>query len=126
MADVAPVPPPPPGAPHGYPPYQAPPQANGMAIASMILGIIGLGGIPLVPAALALIFGYKARRSIDESQGRESGRGMAVAGIVLGYVGIVTSALMAVWFWFFFTHFGDVFRDISRNLPTPPPSFGSP
>jgi hypothetical protein len=35
---------------------------------------------------LALVFGYLAKSQIEQSGGREQGRGMAIAGIVLGYV----------------------------------------
>jgi hypothetical protein len=78
------------------PPYQgyAPPQvqsSNGMAIASMILGILWLYWIGSI---LALIFGYIGKNQIDQSQGRQGGRGMAVAGIVLGWIGIGTLVLM--------------------------------
>ena len=72
----------------GYPPqpagyYPAQPQTNGLAIASMVLGIFWLYWIGSI---LALIFGYRARKQIRERQ--ESGGGMATAGIVLGWVGI--------------------------------------
>jgi Domain of unknown function (DUF4190) len=60
-------------------------RTNGFAIASLVLGIAGAYG---VTAILALIFGYRARREIDESNGQQTGRGLAVAGIVLGWVGI--------------------------------------
>lgn len=60
-------------------------RTNGMAIASLVLGIVWIGGIG---AILALVFGTKARRSIDASGGREGGRGMATAGVVLGCIGI--------------------------------------
>ncbi len=75
----------------GYPPTQ-PPHAyapvdnratNGMAIASMILGIVWIYWIGSV---LALIFGYIALSQIK--QRNESGRGMALAGVVLGWVGV--------------------------------------
>ena len=77
-------------APGGYQPpwppaYQPVPVTNGMAIASMVLGILWLYWIGSV---LALVFGYMARRQIDESQGLQTGRGMATAGIVLGWIGI--------------------------------------
>lgn len=60
-------------------------KTNGLAIASMVLGIVW---IYWVGSVLALVFGYTARRQIDESDGREGGRGMAIAGIVLGWVGV--------------------------------------
>ena len=56
---------------------------NGLAIASMILGIVWLYWIGSI---LALIFGYISRRQIKQSG--EKGAGFAVAGIVLGWVGV--------------------------------------
>ena len=56
---------------------------NGLAIASMILGIVWLYWIG---SLLALIFGYISRRQIKQSG--EKGAGFAVAGIVLGWVGV--------------------------------------
>ena len=64
----------------------------------MVLGIVGFV-VCGVGAVLALVFGYKARREIDESGGRQKGRGMAVAGIVLGWIWIgllVVIVLIAV------------------------------
>lgn len=71
------------------------PRTNGLAIASMVLGIVWLYGIG---AVLALIFGYQAKKQIDGSGGRETGRGMAVAGIVLGWVGVAGIVLLIVLF----------------------------
>lgn len=65
---------------------------NGMAIASLVLGIVWLAGLGSV---LALIFGLKARKQIDWSSGTQGGRGMATAGIVLGIIGIVGA--LAYW-----------------------------
>ena len=58
---------------------------NGLAIASMVLGIVWVYWIGSI---LALIFGYIAKGQINGSAGRQGGRGMAIAGIVLGWVGI--------------------------------------
>ena len=78
-------------------PYAArPPETNGYAIASLVLGIAGLMGLFLVGPILALVFGYSARRTIDESGGAQSGRGFAVAGIVLGWVGVAVTVLAVV------------------------------
>lgn len=78
-----------------YPGYSPPPpyqpqyaqsgRTNGLAIASMVLGIVWLWW---VGSALALIFGFIALNQIR--QRGESGKGMAIAGIVLGAVGAVT------------------------------------
>jgi hypothetical protein len=75
--DHPPYAPPPYG--YGYPP----PRTNGMAIASMVLGILWIYWIGSI---LALVFGYVAKRQIRERG--ESGGGMATAGIVLGWVGV--------------------------------------
>ncbi|MFG2556942.1 DUF4190 domain-containing protein [Streptomyces sp. NPDC048581] len=75
-----------------YPPYYArPPRTNGLAIASMVLGIVWIYWIGSI---LALIFGYVARKQIRERH--ESGDGMATAGIVLGWVGVGVLALLLV------------------------------
>jgi hypothetical protein len=64
----------------------APPRStNGLAIASLVLGIVWVYWIGSI---LALIFGYVAKGQIDNSGGTQGGRGMAIAGIVLGWVGI--------------------------------------
>lgn len=66
-------------------------RTNGMAIASMVLGIVWIYWIGSV---LALVFGYIALRQIDESRGAQGGRGMAIAGVVLGWVGVGILALV--------------------------------
>jgi len=68
--------------PYGYP-YPPAPRTNGLAIASMVLGILWIYWIGSI---LALVFGYVAKRQIRERG--EAGGGMATAGIVLGWVGV--------------------------------------
>ncbi len=60
---------------------------NGKAIASLVLGIVGLTGIPFVASIIAIVLGYSARREIRE-RGQE-GTSLATAGIILGWVGVV-------------------------------------
>ncbi len=56
-----------------------------MALASMVLGIIGLlFGILSVGA---IVLGYLSKGQIDRSGGTQGGRGQAVTGIVLGWIG---------------------------------------
>ena len=74
----------------GYP-YPPPQRTNGMAIASMVLGILWLDWIGSI---LALVFGYLARNQIRERG--EAGSGMATAGIVLGWIGVGIFALVAI------------------------------
>lgn len=68
--------------------------ANGMAIASMVLGIIWIYWIGSI---LALVFGYIAKKQLAEPGNTQTGEGMATAGIVLGYigVGILTLVILA-------------------------------
>jgi hypothetical protein len=98
-------PPPPPSYPPNYPPPQyqmqyPPPNVlvanqgtNGLAIASLVLGIIWLWGLGSI---LALIFGLVARKQIDQSNGMARGRGLATAGIVLGIVGIIGAIALII------------------------------
>jgi hypothetical protein len=71
------------------------PKTNGFAVASLVLGLLGLVGIG---AILAIVFGYHARSQIDASEGRQVGRGMAVAGICLGLLWflLLGSAILAL------------------------------
>ena len=71
---------PPPGYP-GYPPQG--PGNNGMAIASLVLGIVW---IYWLGSLLAVIFGHIALGQIKRSG--QGGRGLAIAGLVLGYIGL--------------------------------------
>lgn len=75
-----------------YPQYQRA-QTNGFAVASLVLGILWLYWVGSI---LALVFGYKAKRSIERSNGAEEGRGLAIAGIVLGWIGVGVLALLLV------------------------------
>jgi hypothetical protein len=66
---------------------------NGMATASMVLGIVGVIVSTLfVPSILALVFGFVSRSQIERSG--QQGRGMAIAGIVLGIVGVVLGVII--------------------------------
>lgn len=92
-------PPPPPGyVPPGYQPGWSPPGygppagygTNGMAIASLVLGILWMYWLGSV---LALVFGYIARNQIKANG--QQGAGLALAGIILGWVGIAFLVLFA-------------------------------
>jgi hypothetical protein len=74
--------------PPGYGAY-VPRPTNGMAIASLVLGILWLYWVGSI---LALVFGYVARQQI--AQRGESGGGLATAGIVLGWIGIAMLIIM--------------------------------
>jgi Domain of unknown function (DUF4190) len=79
-----------PSPPAYYVPQQ--PRTNGMAVASLVLGIVGLilFGFLAIPPVLALIFGLVAlSQTKNAAPGSVGGRGMAIAGVVLGSIGIV-------------------------------------
>lgn len=72
-----------------------PPKTSGFAIASLVLGIVGITCIfPVFGAILAIIFGVLALNKINKSGGRITGQGQAIAGIVLGGVGLVMVPIM--------------------------------
>jgi hypothetical protein len=66
----------------------------GVAIASLVLGILGLVMIGPLGAIPAIICGHLARSRIVASQGALQGEGIALAGLILGYVGVGVMILM--------------------------------
>jgi hypothetical protein len=79
------------GPGYGYAPgpagYYGAPRSNGLAIASLILGIVGWPFCG-VGSILAIVFGAIARGQIRAAAGRETGDGLALAGIILGCIGL--------------------------------------
>lgn len=79
---------------YGYPgpgPMAPAKKTNGLAVAALVLGIVG---VPLfwlweIPPILALIFGLVSYSQIRKSEGRQGGEGMAITGIVLGALVII-------------------------------------
>lgn len=85
---------------YGYP-GTPPPTTNGLAIASMVVAIVGaLGlcgyGLGGYLGAVGAIMGHVARKQIRERG--ESGEGMAMAGIIVGWIatGIAVIATIAI------------------------------
>lgn len=94
---------PPPAYGYGF----ASPPKQSHATTSMVLGIIGLVGVPLgfmclFPAVLlvvspvAWVLGSTSVSAIDASGGRLSGRGEAMAGMVMGIIGSVALVVALV------------------------------
>ena len=106
-----------PSPPYGgqpSPPYGYAPQAqgvgpkaplNGFAVASLVLGIIGI----FFGFILAIIFGIIALVQIRNSEGRQRGKGMATAGLILSGVWIVVLGII-----------------IALHKPTPTPPTTTP
>ena len=93
---------PPPGATYGYgaPGLQGP-QANQMALWSMITGIASipllcLCGLGFLTGIAAMVLGIISKSQISKSQGMQSGGGQALAGIILGAIAIVFAVLYGV------------------------------
>ena len=89
------MPPMPPGAP-GFGNQVKPGGTNGMAIASLVLGIIA---VPLcflfIPAVLAVVFGLIALSQLKSNPG-QGGQGQAIAGLVLGALSLVFIIVMFI------------------------------
>lgn len=81
------MPPPPPSPTYGAD-AMARRGTNGKAIASMVMGIVGMLFFGIILGPLAIVFGFLARKEIATT--RQSGNGMAIAGIVLGIIAVVS------------------------------------
>jgi hypothetical protein len=82
--------------PYGYPPA---PRTNGMAIAAMVVSIVGLVGLcgygvgGFIGIAGAVL-GHVSRRQIRERG--EDGDGYALAGVVIGWIATAIAVLATI------------------------------
>lgn len=65
------------------------PHTNGLAVASLVLGILW---IYWLGSLLAVVFGHVALHQIRKANGWQYGQGLAMAGTVLGWVGLAVLA----------------------------------
>ncbi len=99
------TPPPPVYAyPYGYMPQQRP--TNGLAIASMVVSLVGVasicayGVITVLACPTGAILGHVAYRKIRQRD--ERGAGMAMTGIIVGWVGFLLGlGMIALFVWVF-------------------------
>jgi hypothetical protein len=88
------APPPPPPAYYAQPAPYAPARPQGLSIASLITGIVGVlfcsFGFGFLPSLAAVITGHIARRRQPYS------RGMWLTGLITGYVGLAISVVTIV------------------------------
>lgn len=69
---------------------------SGLAIASLVCGLLGWSFVPFIGSIAAIITGHLAKKEIRDSGGMIGGDGMAIAGLILGYtlVGLVLLAVL--------------------------------
>jgi len=70
-----------------------PKSGNGLAVASLVCGIIGIFIFSVILGPLALIFGIIGLQRANRGA---KGRGMAIAGIVLGAIATVLGILTII------------------------------
>lgn len=81
----------------GYPPQYVPGMnpTNPLAIASLIVSLIGIG-------IVGVILGHIALSQINRSNGYEQGRGLAIAGLIIGYAQIALGLIFVIIFFIAF------------------------
>jgi hypothetical protein len=74
----------------------APPETDGKAVGSLILGILAIFPFGLLAGIPAVVLGHMSKSSIARSRGRLKGEGMATAGLVMGYVSVAIIPLIVI------------------------------
>lgn len=69
-----------------------------LAIISLVAGIMGFIGFPIIGSIVAILTGYAARGETRSLPPRASGDGMATAGIVMGWLQIGLAATTLCFF----------------------------
>ena len=69
-------------------------KTSGLAIVSLVCGVLGLTFLPLLGALVAVITAPLAKKEIRESDGTMSGWEIAQAGQILGWIGIGLSVII--------------------------------
>jgi hypothetical protein len=82
-------------------PSMMPPKTNGLAVTSMILGIVSLPlslfcAIGILLGLPAIICGHIARGKIRTSNGSETGNGFALTGLITGYLDVVLNIIVGI------------------------------
>lgn len=69
-------------------------QTNGLAITSLVFGILTYVLLPLIGALIAIITGHIARAQIRRNE--QEGAGLALAGLILGYIYMLIVIIVSV------------------------------
>ena len=80
--------------PHPFPTTPLQPKNCGLAIWSLVLGILSLTCFWLIAAIPAVICGHMAYSRIRRSAGALTGEGLALGGLITSYIGVAMSILM--------------------------------
>lgn len=75
--------------------------AQGLALASMIVGILGLvagGCLGPIPGIVALVMGLTALSQIKKTPDKVGGKPFATAGVIIGAISTVFYMLLVIWF----------------------------
>lgn len=67
------------------------PDNNGLAVASLVLGILSLTGMSILAGIPAIVTGAMALKN-------PTGKGMSIAGIVMGVISVVFALIVLVFF----------------------------
>jgi hypothetical protein len=76
-------------------------KASGMAIASLVLGILGFCCCGIIAGIPALIIGYMENGKINRGESSPKGKGFCIAGMILGAIAIVLGCIQIIWIVFF-------------------------
>jgi hypothetical protein len=80
------------------PPSYAQPQTNGLALASMIVGIASVLCFGPLPAIVAIILGLSALSQIKKNPDRAGGQSQAWTGIITGGVALVIHGAILIFY----------------------------
>jgi len=80
------------------PPGYAQPQSNGLATASMIVGIVSITCLGPLPGVAAIILGAVALSQMKKNPESVGGRPQAITGIVTGSLSVVIYAVIIIFY----------------------------
>jgi hypothetical protein len=92
-----------------HPLDEVPAPTSTLALASLMMGILGWIFLPVVGGIIAVITGHLAKREIRQSSGLLGGDGLATAGLLLGYANLIVGLCGCL---FLFTGLGTLAKQI--------------
>ncbi|MEO7319035.1 MAG: DUF4190 domain-containing protein, partial [Chthoniobacteraceae bacterium] len=72
------------------------PPTSGLAIGSLVCGILSFTFLPILASIPAIICGHMASSEIKRSAGAIGGKGVAMAGLIMGYITIAILPIIVV------------------------------